>query len=1100
MPGWLPLFAILAAAPPPSSVLFERGTPAFALFGTADGLPQNSGQALAVDEQGHLWIGTQGGLAVREGRSFRAVALPGEKAPLVTAIAPAKGGVIWVGSFGDGVFVRRGGRWEKADAGLPSASVRALTEAQGAVWAGTSAGLARLLPGASRWEPVAPPVSLADPSVAVLYRTADPETLWAGTESGLLRFVGGAWTLFDRDAGLPDKRVRSLLETQEPGGERVLWIGTEGGLAKLRAGHIAPVSAEGLPAFPIYALAETRDALWVATYGGGVAVLRDGRFRVFDKRSGLPGNLVLSILPLPGPGPQQLWIGCDEGVARYVEGGFLSFPDGPPFLREKSYALAVVDDGPAAGVWVASDAGLFRFGPDRWTQVPLPVRNDDRPYSFLAERSGALLVGTEQGQIVRIGGNGFSELVPLPFEAGNSVRSMAEVDDPERGPELWVARRNGLIVRRGQRWIAYDTSSGLKGNWHFQVATTPGTGGRPIVWVGGWSGLSRFDGERFTTLDHEGGLPADVVMSILPVTAGGRTELWLSSGAGAVRFDPEARKVVAAYSRRSDPPLPHDTVYTIRADGLGRRYLCTENGIVRLTPRGDGFSAFVFGKEDGLPSADCLERGSALDSSGRLWVAMGGGLAVLDSRSEPAGPAAAKPLVLERSLVRGEDRELEGAVLAYRDNAVQFEYALLSNFRDGETRYRSQLVGVEEAPTAWTAESRREFPTLPSGSYELRVDARDYRGVAAATLVRRFSVARPLWLSAWALALYAVALAGAVYGIVAGRTRSLRRTAQLLEEKVEARTRELRQANSDLAASQRDADQIFSALAVVLEGKVLDGRYRLEETIGSGGFGAVYRATDVKQDERVAVKVFRPQAGNQSTEALARFLQEARSTQQIHHRNSVAVLDSGVCDGVAYTVMELLEGRSLKEELAAAGPLPAARAVGIAVQVLSALAEAHRKGIVHRDIKPENVFLHRAAGGELVKVLDFGIARTEANSDAFRLTLTGAMVGTPVYMAPERLQNKPYDGRSDVYATGILLYEMLVGQPPFTSKDGALWPLVVAHVKEAPAPPRERNPAIPEAVSAAVLAALAKDPLQRPTAEGLAALLDAALQAPALTA
>ena len=1092
------LLATLAVAVP-STELFERSRPAFRIFTTADGLPQNTVQALALDRQGHLWVGTQGGLAVAEGGAWRTVGLPGDRTSrIVRAILPASDGALWVATSGSGVFRLRDRQWMAPKLGLPSADVNALAEAHGSIWAGTTAGLARHEGG--RWVPVTPMLRVADPGVYVLYRTAEPEALWVGTESGLLRWQEGAWMLFDSALGLPDNRVRSLLETRERDGSRTLWVGTDGGLARMRGGRLRAVGrSEGLPTLNVSTLAETKavggdPSLWVGMYGGGAAVFRHGRWRVFDKSSGLPDNLVLRILATSTPaGRTMVWIGCDEGLVRLVEGGFRWFPEGPAFLQERIHAMLPQETGPARGIWAASDSGLWRFEGGRWAVVPMPVRKDDRPYSLLAERDGSVLVGTEQGEVLRFA-SGHIARVPFPAEAGNTVRSLAEVVDPARGPELWVARRNGLLVRRGGRWITYGISSGLKSNWHMMLASTVGADGRPTVWVGGWGGLSRLEGERWITLDRSGGLPDNVVTSLLPLMSGDHRELWLGTNGGAVRMDLDHPGRWTTFSERSVPPLPGGTVHTVQADRKGRVYFGTDKGVVRLSARGDGFSALTYASEDGLPSPECLPA-SMVDSAGRLWVGTAAGLAVFDPALEPPddGP---KPLVIERTLVRGRVRDLDGASLRYRENALEFEYSLLSYFRDDETRFRTQLVGLDDAPTEWSPDAKRAFTTLPAGRYEFRVWGRDHAGNVSGPVMRRFLIARAPWASLWAIALYALALAGLVLGAVKLRTRALQRRAEFLEEKVAARIRqlddknhELLQANDELLASQRQADHIFSALADALEGKVIDGRYRLDQRIGHGGFGAVFRATDLTQNAPVALKVFRPQAGNASTEAQERFRQEAQSSQRVSHKNAVVVLGSGVSsDGILYVVMELLDGRSLRAELEHVGKLSSSRAVVIAVQILEALAEAHRNGIIHRDVKPENVFLHSSPAGEVVKVIDFGVAK-DAAAMGRSLTMTGGVVGTPVYMAPERLQEISYDGRSDVYSAGIVLYEMLLGHPPFESKDGSVFPLVMMHVKQSPQPPREVDPSIPASVSDLVLAALAKDAARRPSAERLAELL-----------
>src|SRR5262249_36060406 len=158
---------------------------------------------------------------------------------------------------------------------------------------------------------------------------------------------------------------------------------------------------------------------------------------------------------------------------------------------------------------------------------------------------------------------------------------------------------------------------------------------------------------------------------------------------------------------------------------------------------------------------------------------------------------------------------------------------------------------------------------------------------------------------------------------------------------------------------------------------------------------------------------------------------------RVNHPNAVSVLDSGVsAEGIAYLVMELLEGRSLTEELREKGVLPPARCAEILMPVCDVLTKAHASGIVHRDIKPDNIYLNRTAVGEVVKVVDFGIAKLMDDTGGQNnesLTVTGGLLGTPTYMAPERLENKPYDGKADVYSLGIMLYRMLAGRVPFQS-------------------------------------------------------------------
>ncbi|MCP3962689.1 MAG: protein kinase [bacterium] len=268
-------------------------------------------------------------------------------------------------------------------------------------------------------------------------------------------------------------------------------------------------------------------------------------------------------------------------------------------------------------------------------------------------------------------------------------------------------------------------------------------------------------------------------------------------------------------------------------------------------------------------------------------------------------------------------------------------------------------------------------------------------------------------------------------------------------------------------------------------GSVLEGKYRLESVIGNGSFGTVYRATHLALERPVALKVFNTGLRSSSSSP-TRFLREAISSCRVDHPNAVSVLDlSIVPTGEPFMVMELLEGRSLAEVLKQAGTLSPERCAEILGPICEVLGDAHRLGIIHRDVKPQNVFLHRSRQGEVVKVLDFGIAKL-MNDSALKekLTLDG-VVGTPAYMAPERFSGGPCDERADVYSLGVMLYEMLSGSRPFDS-DGEMFKLIVAHLNESPTPLTELVPDLPPGVEEVVMAALAKRSADRPTARDLA--------------
>ncbi|CAM4090110.1 TonB family protein [Corallococcus exiguus] len=268
-----------------------------------------------------------------------------------------------------------------------------------------------------------------------------------------------------------------------------------------------------------------------------------------------------------------------------------------------------------------------------------------------------------------------------------------------------------------------------------------------------------------------------------------------------------------------------------------------------------------------------------------------------------------------------------------------------------------------------------------------------------------------------------------------------------------------------------------------LIGRTLNGRFSILEPLGVGGMGKVYRALQAPLERVVALKVLNPTFPSSRDPGFQkRFLREASLTSKLRHPNTVTVIDYGQTDdGIYYIAMEYLEGRTLQQVLGQAGPLPWARAVSVAQQVCRSLREAHALGIIHRDLKPANIMILNEADQDLVKVLDFGLVKSVGPQEgpvSPEITQNGTFLGSPQYMAPEQARNVA-DARSDVYSLGIMLFQMLMGRPPFIARDHI--ELIFAHYKEPPPTFQAVRPdlAVPPEIEMVVRRCMEKDPARR---------------------
>jgi serine/threonine-protein kinase len=254
-------------------------------------------------------------------------------------------------------------------------------------------------------------------------------------------------------------------------------------------------------------------------------------------------------------------------------------------------------------------------------------------------------------------------------------------------------------------------------------------------------------------------------------------------------------------------------------------------------------------------------------------------------------------------------------------------------------------------------------------------------------------------------------------------------------------------------------------------GRLFAARYEIQGVLGKGGMGIVYKAHDRDLDDAVAIKTLRGEALTADPTLLDRFKQEIRLARRITHPNILRTHDLGESGGLRYLSMEFVKGLTLKQLVEAGDILPTPVGLRIAKQICAGLAAAHEVGVIHRDIKPQNILIE-ATGG--LKIMDFGIARLK---EEHGMTAEGTVVGTPDYMSPEQARGKPLDFRSDIYSTGVVLYEVFTGTPPFDGDTPLA--VVLKHIQENPPSPQTRNPKIDPKISQIVLKCMQKEPNDR---------------------
>ncbi len=850
-----------------------RGKPIFRPYSNNTGISQKSTRRVVLDQRGMLWVAaldSENGLAYLSGNRWVTEEIPGRtRTDFIRSLLSGSDGSLWVG-HDKGVARFKEGEWttftptEEPGKFVKIEYLAEESRPDGAfcLWMSGEHGLYRLVlpkndaspPQWDRFGPRLPPD--ASLSFGTLLSNRDKSGnpyLWVGTrQDGLVRFNGREWKIINREnSGLASDSIRCLYETVSPDGTVILWIGTDNaGLVRYDGNTWTTFDVRNspLPNNSIHSLATTVDAhgaefLWIGTYGGGLARVGlnspgvPDQWETFDVRnSSLPSNVVWSLYSdSTSSGRHGLWIGTESGLVRVVAGQWETL-DARTARVPNSGVYCFLESATSDGrtvIWMGSrTSGLVRWtapadprSPGEWKTFDVENTGffHDRITALanIHEPDGRLTIWAAsyiEGLAVFENERWRMETFPQFRAFGKFIRAIYETRRPDGTYIQWVGTRDGGLLKRekGQWSQIVKGTDGFPSQtvWALTEADLPGGGGRTI-WAGTSDGVAYLKGNRWETyggpLPNATRYPTSLIES---VGNDGRRFLWAASMAGGIsRLDlsePDGRWL--APEAGPDQPIPTGVIYALATDRNRSVYVFSQNGAVKLTPKGTNQTSFrdydrrLFTTEDGLPSNESNLNAALLDHLGRIWVGTVAGVGIFNPADDVV-PKENDVLILEQARFGPDGERLkDGAVLPYDRNKVSFTFPLLNYYRASETRYRCQLVGVDAAPSGWFANPVREYTNLGAGKYVFKVWAKNADGKEIGPILTTFSVKPAPWKSWPAYFFYAVAFGFGLYLFLRARTMALERLARNLEQRVAERTLELEQTIALLKDAQAQVE------------------------------------------------------------------------------------------------------------------------------------------------------------------------------------------------------------------------------------------------------------------------------------------------------
>lgn len=787
------------------------------VFDTGEGLPDPTVNAIAIQPNGQVWVGTMRGLARQSGARMLPEHGPGNVLDrkimdlLVTVdeslLVSVDTGGIWM--LQDGSWKSLGSPFDERRA----QTLRAFRTARGERIFAIGGGVAELRDG--QWRNVPLPSSLAALEIFDLAleteRAGQPQRFWLATfGAGLQRCDGDACSAVPIPG--PGPRTNEILTLQlqpRDGLPDALWVGMQGGgLARLQDGRWtrwhagnSPLPSDFVAEVELLPAAASGEDAWIATRDG-LAVLRaDGSWSLGDPRVPQQGGRIRTLTPgHNAQGDPLIWIGTDAGAVRTPLTGPWRLVSTLGNRGNGIWGLLVEPSpGGAERVWVATDGdGLQRFEHGRWhpygANEGLPettIRSVMRVPDGSAE--GALWVGAWSGRTMRLQNGRFVE-VATPWEKNDHEAVSLLLAD---AGGLWASTRNqGIAHWNGHAWTWYGTRSGMPSRAYSALRL-----GRDVWMTTADRGLGRLRDGRWEFFGQDIGIPQDALYDMRQIPdATGRPVLWIGSNkSGLLRVDvgnPDAPRLV---TQPALPPLPVPMVYGAVRDGSNSLLACTDYGVVRLTPGGTGYVPTVFHRADGLPHDECNANSMQVDDRGRVWIGTVGGAAVFT----PPVATARKPsiLLLSAILVDGKRVQVpaDGRALALpaRNSTVELQFDLLTGENERASEFRI-ADDSGELDSQWSNDNRHRLVNLGDGRHHLRIEARDAMGTQATPITLAIDVPSAWWRTPGARAVQLLAALGLFWLVLKWHERQLRRRAIRLGEMVQQRTAELKGREDEL--------------------------------------------------------------------------------------------------------------------------------------------------------------------------------------------------------------------------------------------------------------------------------------------------------------